>query len=369
LVVKVISGSGNTGWLDAWVWDDDAEAYVPNADFAPTWTTGKYGYGLDFDPSYDEERGGVTPYSRPMVFVETHGSESDDGTLNLTGSFTTALWLWHDGDGLGGARCPSYPTLLAKPGAFLMQAPKDAGVDYWLYDNPGEPGLEVGLDADSALPIEEWVHVAFTFDVDAGTPTLYINGVAQAAAPEWDSDTRSYPSTAYDLFIGHYPWESPVGDYWYREFSGKIDDVALFDGALSPEDVAKVMAGNFEPWILKKITCNVTPGFVVPGIRVELTASEGSDYVWVKDDTITIEDDPPRVTGANSKTLVFDPVELGDSGTYVCHYNNGAKETVQTEPYELEVLDTTLPATGICALAGLIAALGLGGAHRIARRR
>jgi hypothetical protein len=305
-----------------------------------------------------------------MVFVETNGSETEDGTMNLTGSFTMAFWLWYDGNGLGGARCPSYPTLLAKPGAYMAQAPKNAGADYWLWDNPGDPGLEVGLDADSSLPLDQWVHVAFTFDVGAGIPKLYVNGVAQAAAPDWYSHTP-YPATAWDLFIGHYPWESPADDYWYREFSGKMDDVAIFDAALTPEQISTIMSGDFAAWmppVANEITANITPGFVVPGIRVELTGPEGADYAWEKDG-YTLEDDPPRVTGTGARTLVLDPVELGDSGTYVCFYNNGAKEVVQTEPYELEVLDSTLPAGGILALAALVAALGLGGARGLARRR
>ena len=374
LVTSDSSGNGNAGRLDALAYDNDLGDYVADSDYAPMWVAGKSGSALDFDPSFDEERGGTTPYSRPMVFVETNGQEGvDNGALNLTGSFTMAMWLSFDsvnGDGTGGLRAPNWPTLLAKPGCYIVNPPKAGSEqDFYLWDNPGEPGLEAQLLANAAPPLEQWVHLAFVYDLPSETLTLYVDGVAQSAAPAWNTTTRSYPASPWDLFIGHYPF--PGEGVYERSFSGKMDDVALFDNALAPIQIAAVKAGNFSEWGVANPPPAVTIhplGMIISGMRVELTAPEGSAYTWLKEE-LPIDGAPPRVTGINSRTLVLDPVEITDSGSYSCTFDDGSKAMVTTEVFELNVIDAAdVPAVGLLAMATLAAAIASCGLRKLIRR-
>lgn len=365
------SGHGNTGYLSALAWTGVApDYYAEDGAYRPVWTSGRYGGALDFEPSFDEEVGGVQPYSRPMVFVETN----DGDALNFDGSFTVAMWLSIDsvnGDGTGGIRAPNWPTLLAKTGAYIFQSPMNATKLFYVWDNPGDPGMEAELAANANPTLDAWIHIACVYDSVVQDLTLYIDGVAQSAAPVWYTPTRAMASSPWDFFIGHYPW---TGEGVYqRSYSGKMDDVALFDTALSPELLAAVMAGDFTAWgvDVDDPLITVTPGGVlVAGDTVTLTAPDGgSNYAWEKDGSPVV-DDAPRVSGALTRTLTLDPAETGDSGEYICYFETGEKYSAQTQPYQLVITDpASMPAAGVSAALLLLLAAGAVGVRAIRTRR
>ena len=112
------------------------------------------------------------------------------------------------------------------------------------------------------------------------------------------------------------------------------------------------------------ITCNVSSGFIEAGMLIRLTGPAGTGYEWRKGGATVFNTD--RITGANSQTLVLDPVAQEDAGSYVFVYDDGTKTIIMTAPFVLEVLAPgSLPVVGIIGLwitaagcaAGALAAL------------
>ena len=81
------------------------------------------------------------------------------------------------------------------------------------------------------LPLNTWTHIVLTFD-DSGYAILYYNAeiLSQQNIPDFISGTyKNIP-----IFFGI--------DFWNTSFKGFIDDIAVYNRALSPEDVAALYA-------------------------------------------------------------------------------------------------------------------------------
>ena len=115
-------------------------------------------------------------------------------------------------------------------------------------------------------------------------------------------------------------------------------------------------------------TTSVTPSTVFPVelSPFELTAPAGSAYHWKKDG-VYMSDAPPRITGTQSRALVFAYLVPEDAGVYTCEYNDGSKAIVETPPYVLVVLpEGSLPALSLWGM--LLLAMALLTAARLIRR-
>lgn len=90
------------------------------------------------------------------------------------------------------------------------------------------------------LPQNAWTHIVLTFD-DSGYAILYYNAeiLSQINVPrkEQDKDPLDYISGTYEnmpIFLGI--------NWWDNSFKGIMDDVAVYNRALSPTDVAALYA-------------------------------------------------------------------------------------------------------------------------------
>ena len=189
------SGNGNNGTL-------------ANA----TWTSGgKYGSALSFNGS--------------NAWVTVPNSSS----LNLSTGLTAEAWV--NPSALGGA----YRTVV-----FREQPGNEV---YSLYANQSSPQAPVGevyaggyKDAvgSGALALGSWTHLAMTYD---GTSVrLYVNGTltTTTAAP------GSLASSSGVLRIGG-------NNIWGEYFSGLIDEVRLYNRALSAAEIQQDMASSITP--------------------------------------------------------------------------------------------------------------------------
>jgi len=95
--------------------------------------------------------------------------------------------------------------------------------------------------ASTSFASTEWTHVAVTFD--NGSLRLYVNGAEEAAATAGFSTVPSHTNAsgigarnAQDAFGG--------GDFTGDYFSGLIDDVQMYDNALSAAEIAELLAGH-----------------------------------------------------------------------------------------------------------------------------
>jgi PKD repeat protein len=196
------SGNGNTATLVS----------------GPAWTSGKIGGALKFN--------GATQYV----------SVPDSPSLRLSAAMTVATWVKVDGNntdwvrliGKGDPNNRNYGLWRHPNGDILFQIYNSGatqGANFW--SNAG-PGSACNIAAESG-----WRHVAATYD--GNTCLIYIDGVqvysgTQAIVPA----TNAAPAT-----LGYAGYAALL--------NGALDDVQIFNRALSATDVAAmVFQGGFE---------------------------------------------------------------------------------------------------------------------------
>ena len=102
--------------------------------------------------------------------------------------------------------------------------------DFWTGGGgaPGSWGRNIGPEAE----IDEWVHLAITYDGDEDTKTLYVNGEEEAVV----SGQGYEPNPNNPLTIGA---GGDLGAEFF--FVGLIDDLSLWDETLEPEAIQSIM--------------------------------------------------------------------------------------------------------------------------------
>lgn len=97
-----------------------------------------------------------------------------------------------------------------------------------------QPG-SIGIDQSEAIEPGKWQHVAGVYS--GAFVRLYINGELRAEVKS-NCEALVQPKNNR-LFIGTKAPEAPDGDYW----DGLLDEVAIFDVALTEEEIGSVMQG------------------------------------------------------------------------------------------------------------------------------
>jgi len=176
----------------------------------PTSTaSGKYGRALSFDGTNDR------------VDVP------DAASLDLTTGMTLEAWV--------------KPTTVTGWRTAILKERGTNDLLYALYaSNGAKPQAEAFTGAENssggptALPLNAWSHIASTYD--GTTLRLYVNGV-QASSK---AVTGSMPNTANPLRIGG---NAPWGEY----FSGLIDEVRVYNRALTASEIGADMNAKVVP--------------------------------------------------------------------------------------------------------------------------
>ncbi len=169
--------------------------------YGATWTTGKVGYGLDFD--------GVDDY------VDC----GNDASLDITDAITIEAWVNSD------TFTPDldYQTIAVKKNAYYFQVNSSGRLVY---------GATAYVSSEWPIPsLNEWTHVAVT--VTGTTVKFYINGDLDS------TKSQASPQTSNNhLGIGANLDSNgnPVLNY-ERRFDGTIDEVRIYERALTPDEV------------------------------------------------------------------------------------------------------------------------------------
>jgi hypothetical protein len=174
-----------------------------------TWTTaGKNGKALSFN--------GTSSYV----------SAADAADLDLTNGMTLEAWINPASLTSGG-----WNTIVMKEGSATTLA-------YSLYANDGNPRPSITVrigTADreamgtSAVPLNTWTHLAATYD--GANLRLYVNGVQVGSLAQ----TGSMLVSARTLRIGG-------NSVWGEYFNGLIDDVRIYNRALSATEIQTDMS-------------------------------------------------------------------------------------------------------------------------------
>jgi len=176
----------------------------------PCWISGQIGSGLSFDGIND--------------FVDV--GDPPDGSLDFgTGDFTLSVW---------------FKTLMTAPGFFVCKRAKGyyAGYDFYI-ESDGKVFARIAdggsvPDARTAAGFNDglWHHAAAVYDRD-GVIRVYIDGLSKATSmgiSSIGSVNNGEPFTIGD--------RNDPGHHYY--FKGSIDDVRIYDGALSSEGVYEI---------------------------------------------------------------------------------------------------------------------------------
>lgn len=207
--------------------------------------------------------------------------------------------------------------------------------------------LEFG-DADTGANIEAWssasgqIKIPYPFLdnqwgflalVGDGTQiTLYANGLPVATLPGVEA---TYGVSDYYFNIGGGGVFNVTGDY----FMGSIDEVAIFDKALSAQQILDIyLAGNVPPWITQQPALPAREIFA--GNYLSLSVVAGGNpplsYQWRKDGT--------ALPGQTSATLAFNGITQADSGSYdVVVSNDYGSVTSVSLALTVKPAETTVP--------------------------
>jgi hypothetical protein len=86
-------------------------------------------------------------------------------------------------------------------------------------------GIQHAVEGTSALPLHTWTHVVTTFD--GSMLQLYVNGVL---VREFGLSRAAATVSSGDLRIGG-------NAIWDEYFKGRIDEVRIYNRALSPAEI------------------------------------------------------------------------------------------------------------------------------------
>ena len=208
----------SSGLVGLWHFDDDAlDSSGNNNDgmvYGASWVDGKFGNALSFDGTDD--------------YVDC----GDISTANWA-NLTTEAWVYWDGtvrQGYAGVYSKAYGSdigrlLINGAGGILVQ---NGNGNFWSENISGD------------VPVNEWCHIAYVYDQIAGKEYIYVNGDKKG---EKIRITGDIAQNSHTFCIG-YGWMGP--DYYI--FSGIIDEVRIWDGALTEAQIEQSYAlGTAQP--------------------------------------------------------------------------------------------------------------------------
>jgi hypothetical protein len=216
ILVLGTAGSVSADLVGYWKFDEgsgnvavDSSGYGNDGTIngTPNWVAGQIGSALDFDGSTN--------------YVEIPNNDS----FSITDTITIAAWTYMRTSASGEMAIVSKGGWEANNLPYeLTETPGD--VIFWqFYNDAGRDGC-----SPDSPPVGEWHHIAGTYD---GIATkCYIDGML---GEEWQYAGKM-PINSLPVTIGR----RTTGGTW---FNGMIDEVAIFNNALTEDEIQKIMMG------------------------------------------------------------------------------------------------------------------------------
>ncbi len=233
--------------------------------------------------------------------------------LQTASDVTMAAWIYPTSD-------TNYrATIVLKEGEYQMARGDNGNIWWGLSTAAGYNWTDSGVP----VPVNEWSHVVVTHG--AGVVRTYLNGVLAATSPSPGNIVDYYPSNN-ELFIGGRV-------LWPEPFDGQIDEVVVYNGALSAADVAALHAAAGTIQTVTVTLSGLLATYDGTPKAVSVTTSEpvtysvtynGSEtvpsdagsyavvatvtqagYTGVASDTLTIDQATPVVTWASPGAITY----------------------------------------------------------------
>lgn len=230
------SGTGNSGTITGASWT----------------TAGRFGKALSFNGSTN------------WVTI------NDAPSLDLTSGMTLEAWVKP-------AALSSWRQVI------LKEIPNGLAYSLYAHNNAPQPAATINVGGSdqsavgtSALPLDTWTHLAATYD--GSTLRLFVNG-AQAQAV----------SVSGTLITSNAPLRIAGNAVWGEHFSGVIDEVRVYNRALSASEIQSDMnaavgappAGDVTPPSVS-VTAPAAGATVGGTVTIKADASDAGGIAWVE---------------------------------------------------------------------------------------
>ena len=246
------SASNQGLWLD--------DRYFPADDGTYTETSEEYGRGA--------VKTGTTP---PDIDGNEFTLWQDRAVVRTDQSFTVSAWAMLDIDEGGGR------TIIAQRGAhessfWLKYFPETGKWDFVVTAQDAVTGTSHDVQSTSDAVPGVWTHLTGVYDAGRKQIRIYVNGTLEATtALAFTPFNSSGP-----VLVGHTLYHDRLADQWY----GGIDDVAVFQGAMSDGAVAAMYDGQ----AADVSGANVLAVDQTMHEREALRSSNGIYHLWMQED-------------------------------------------------------------------------------------
>jgi len=208
----------------------------------PGWVPGAPGFGDALSFTNDGAN---------HAYVSVPGSASLVIGQTATNPWTITAWAYESSDGTGNFAA-TYGRILVIDNGTELQLESGASGDGEFYTWDRQSGLwEIGWGTGNSVSplLDQWEHWAVVYD-GVGTITLYRDGNqgangGMASVPVTSSVEYGSPDQGA-ITIG-----SELAQTGDRTWNGLLDDVAIFNVALSQTQIQTVMAGDFSAFGLQ----------------------------------------------------------------------------------------------------------------------
>ena len=276
--------------------------------------------------------------------------------VGLGSGFTIETWInpsnlnpeaiaeWNDSAGNIGAHL------------FISESSAGSGPVGCLYANLYNGANHLISTGGGVITMNNFQHVALTYDKTTGIAVLYRNGVPVATQ---NLGTFS-PTTSYDFYLG----TRPSGFFTPSYFTGAMDETSLYQRALSQSEIKAIYAagsnGKFNPNQYQNSPAqSLSEASVsIPGVTSSLIFGDNTN--WQQQTisfTATSSSTPVVVTGLEPGMLLdsFSVAGAGGGGNLYYLPEQSLDPLVGTSPYgtwQLEIQDDRVGATNHTVLDG-----------------
>lgn len=186
------------------------------------------------------------------------------------------------------------------------------------------------------LPDSDWAYAALV--IQPASATLYI--CDRGNYTDWASAVNTFNVNHTPQAFASTTLVGAAAGYTTRNFNGAIDEVAIFNRALSPGELYTQYASAVGGVPLRIFTDLSGPsGAVAAGDPIALSVDAGGTpplvYIWHKDGT-------PIATTTNNGVFTIASSSLGDSGTYDVVITN-ASGSIQSQQLPVSVVVPSAP--------------------------
>jgi hypothetical protein len=163
-------------------------------------------------------------------FVFNDGAVVLGEGFELAGAFTADAWVRFNE-----SEFDRFQTVLNNHQMLLRKNDINEGNGFGLFVNLEDGTVEPRAHSESQIEPGVWTHVAGTWD--GSELRIYLNGRLDQAVPR----SGSLTGEGVDFQIGRGEQKDPYSS----PFSGSIDEVEIYDRALTPEEIMEIFtAGN-----------------------------------------------------------------------------------------------------------------------------